>query len=181
MSSIETIDTLIERLNECEEGKHASVIKLMNIPTHEFERYAIWNTEAYTRNCIERTDAYEIILLCWESGNITPIHSHGGERCWVYQVDGNLTEIRFEEKAIGELVETHRMILEPGKLTYMEDSMGYHQIRNESGQRAMTLHVYASPIDACNAYDEEEGIFKEVYPKYTTIKGEVNTEDKKAS
>ena len=178
MSSIETIDKLIERLNECEEGKHAEVVKAMNIPAQEFERFATWSQECYTRNCIERTDAYEVILLCWEPGNVTAIHSHGGERCWVYQIDGSLNEIRFDQDEQGELVETHQMTLEPGKLTYMEDSMGYHQILNESGSRAMTLHIYASPIDVCKAYDEEDGVFKEVYPKYTTIKGKVN-EDKK--
>jgi cysteine dioxygenase len=42
----------------------------------------------------------------------------------------------------------------------MTDEMGFHLIKNKSKQKAMTLHVYAGPIDACEIYCNEEDKFK---------------------
>ena len=62
------------------------------------------------------------------------------------------------------------MTLTPGKLTYMNDSMGYHTIGNISNQRAMTLHIYASPIDSCKVYNNEKACFEVKHMSYHTCK-----------
>ena len=54
------------------------LLKVTGLNEAEFEKYATWNQESYTRNCIARTDTYELILLCWEKKQETPIHEHGG-------------------------------------------------------------------------------------------------------
>ncbi len=171
MNPIITVDQLTEALGEIEPHEHAKVMKRIKIPAHELEPYATWSKESYTRNCLARTQEYELILLCWEIDAKAPIHGHGGEDCWVYQVQGTVEEIRYEQDA-EILIETNRMELTPGRLTYMNDRMGYHTIGNISNQRAMTLHIYASPIDTCKVYNDQKDCFEIKEMSYHTFKGE---------
>ena len=172
MSTITTIDQLIESFDDAEPSEQVSVLKRIAIPKSDFEEYATWEKGGYTRNCIARKDGFEFILLCWDAGVATPIHGHGGEDCWVYQVAGSVRERRYVESEFG-FKTTNEAILEEGKITYMHDSMGYHTIENIFEQGAMTLHVYASPIDRCKVYNEEKGAFEVAEMEYDTIEGEV--------
>ncbi len=160
MDDIDSLDQLIAELDKAEKQDVPNIIKRLRLKKDYFEEYASWCQDGYTRNCVHRTDGYELILLCWAKSCVTPIHDHGGQACWVYQIAGELTEKRFEKNAAGELIETNRMTLQPQDLTFMEDRMGYHQLCNESNTRGYTLHLYASPIDQCDVFNEDKNCFE---------------------
>jgi len=171
MEYIKTIEELIEKLDEAEPREHARVMKKIKLDSTELKQFTTWCTKGYTRNCLARTDAYELILLCWDIGAETPIHDHGGEDCWVYQIQGTIEESHFE-KVGEELIKVDTMELIPGKLTYMDDRMGYHSLKNLSeGSRAMTLHIYAMPIDRCNVYNDQTDCFENKEMSYHSFKG----------
>jgi cysteine dioxygenase len=177
MNRIESLNELIETLDDCDPEDYVKLAKHMKLPHSDFEKYAHWKPDGYTRNCIERTDAYELILICWNPGNETPIHCHSEQRCWVYQVEGKLSELRYKADELGTLVVCNEMELSPGRLTYMEDSMGYHTLKNHSDERAMTLHLYISPIDTCKVFnDTTEDSFKLKELKYDSYKGVLDEE-----
>ncbi len=159
MDHINTIQEFIELLDNTRPDDYLKVIKRVKISSSNLLPYSTWKEGGYTRNCIGRTSNYEIILLCWETGAKTSIHGHDGEDCWVHQVQGNVDEIRYKEHD-QKLIETNRMELTPGRLTYMHDRMGYHRIENNSSHRAMTLHIYASPIDSCKVFNEQDNCFE---------------------
>lgn len=148
MKEINTIPNLVQQFEDAPDEELASVLKRINIPIDEFEEYASWSENSYTRNCITRTDEFEFILICWDTNAKTSIHGHDGQDCWVHQVSGNIKERRYKNND-GDLSQYVARELEEGKMVYMTDKMGFHSIENISGQRAMTLHVYASPIDEC--------------------------------
>lgn len=152
MHCFPTIEKFTSALIEHPIKDFPEIIKNANLSMEELLSAASWEKGTYTRNCLARTEKFEIILLCWEVDAKTPIHDHGGEKCWVYQADGKLEEVRYNH-IVGELEESQRMNLTPGNLTFMNDEMGYHTIENNSGARAMSLHIYASPIDSCNVYN----------------------------
>lgn len=167
---IVSIEQLTEILDKSDPLDHAKIIKRIKIGEQDLKHFNTWSEQCYTRNCLARTEKYELILLCWDVGAKTPIHGHGGEDCWVYQVQGTVKEVRFEQNA-GLLKATNQVMLTPGKLTYMNDKMGYHTIENVSNQRATTLHIYASPIDACKIYNDKEDCFEVKEMSYDTFKG----------
>lgn len=169
MDSIESLEELVEKLNHSNSSNHGKIIKQMNVPISDFETYASWNKKGYTRNCIHRTDEYELILLCWKKGDTTPIHGHDGQNCWVYQLEGQITEFRYEKSGLGNLIETNRMQLIPGKLSFMNNAMGYHKLKNDTNGRAMTLHVYVSPISSCEVYNDKKLTFELKELEYDTI------------
>jgi cysteine dioxygenase len=167
MQAIQTIEQLIDSLNDTEPSEQGSVLKRIEIPTADFEEFATWNKGEYTRNCIERTNEYELILICWDAAAITPIHCHDGQDCWVYQLHGNVIERRYASNN-GVLSKTNEMNLQAGRMTFMHDRMGYHSIENPNDQKAMTLHLYASPIDECSIYNPKSKRFERVELSYDT-------------
>ena len=49
------------------------------------------------------------------------------------------------------------------------DKMGFHSIQNDSENRAMTFHIYASPIDSCKIYNNETECFESKEMPYDHI------------
>lgn len=174
MKSITSLKQLVETLPECSGKQYVELAHDMQIPIEDFEPYAFWSKETYTRNCIDRGEGYELILLCWEKGKDTPIHCHGGEECWVYDLKGEIEEKRYdfsdEEESSLEVTKVERM--KAGSISYMNDNMGFHKLINVSDGRAMTLHLYMNPIDRCRVYDEDKGEFEYAELEYHTFKGE---------
>ena len=161
MDCITTVDGLIEALEDSDPNDYPSILKSMEIDTDEFDEFVTWEGDNYTRNSIYRSEEFELILLCWNPGDETPIHSHDGQKCWVYQVSSTIEEERYEKDSHGNPSLTHKQSLEEGALTYMDDRMGYHVLANRSERRASTLHLYMRPIDNCEYFCEEENTFKE--------------------
>ncbi len=174
MKSIGSIEELITALNDNDAEVFVKIAKQMNIPASDFEPYANWKPQKYTRNCIERTSKYEVLLLCWPPGSETSIHGHKNQRCWVHQVEGELVETRYRINSDGVPEEEHQMNLTPGKLSFMQDEMGYHTLKNKSGKPAISLHLYISPIDICDSYNTVTKGFLTTPLQYHSYKGVVN-------
>lgn len=169
MKAITTIESLIEEFKNASKSDQPKIVKRIQLDKEDVVSYATWSDTDYTRNCLARTDEFEFILLCWDEEARTPIHGHGGQDCWVYQVEGEVEEIRFKENEDGELVKTQSLNLESGGISYMNDKMGYHLIKNTRKQRAMTLHIYAKPIDACKVFDANKEEFKIAEMEYDSV------------
>src|SRR5260370_31954261 len=45
--------------------------------------YAWFSSEKYTRNLILRTPLFELIAICWDVGQLSSIHNHRGQSCWM--------------------------------------------------------------------------------------------------
>lgn len=171
LNTISSLQELLDELPNCSGDDYVNIAKQMKIPSEDLQPYAMFSDEAYTRNCVERTEDYELILLCWEKDQDTPIHCHNGEECWVYLAEGKLRERRFQTKN-DELVKTADVKMTEERLSYMNDDLGYHSLQNIANGRSMSLHLYVAPIDECSAYNPEKGKFeyKDLY--YDSIKGE---------
>ncbi len=156
--SITTIQELIDSLDQNPIDSFPSILKSIAIPLVDFEAYSRWYSHEYTRNCIVRNERYELLLLCWSPHHETAIHDHNGQKCWVYQIKGQIEEQRYESSDKGP-VPTRHSILKEGVLSYMDDKMGLHLLSNPSDERAMSLHIYVAPIDKCKVYNEEDQCF----------------------
>lgn len=155
---ISSLDELLKALPNCSGKDYVDIVHGMTLKPSEFAKYIFWNKNFYTRNCIVRTEEYELLLLCWEKGQVTPIHCHGGQECWVYMLQGSIEEHRYEEKdGSTELEVVQTTQLNEGKFSYMNDDMGLHSLRNTHPGQAMSLHLYMNPIDECSIYDPATG------------------------
>lgn len=164
-----SLNELITVLKEEERTTYDKIFRSMKIPRSTFEAYCSWSNRSYTRNCIFDNEKFELILLCWEEGQITPIHDHGGEECWVKIVEGEFRETIYEANTSGELSIVKSAVAKTNDITYMVDFMGFHSLENLSNKRSMSLHLYAKPIRNCNVFDKKSGQFVSKDLAYNTV------------
>ena len=155
--SIETLNHLTEALKESNRSDFSEIMNNLDLPKYLFDFYCSWSNECYTRNCIVDNESFELILLCWEAGQATPIHDHGGEECWVKVIHGEFKETIYKFNKPGEIQTLRSTVSKKGDLSYMIDFMGFHRLENISKKRSLSLHLYAKPIRNCQLFDEDSG------------------------
>lgn len=109
--------------------------------------------KGYKRNTIKRTEWYELLALCWRSGDCTPIHDHRGVSCAFRVIQGEGTEIRFERSASGLMCPVQISKMSPGSICAAADE-DIHQVANMQppGTDLVTLHIYSPPISKMGTY-----------------------------
>ena len=167
--TIKSVNELVSALSEGERVTYSNIIRALNIQSKDFECFASWSNKSYTRNCIVDNDNFELILLCWESGQTTPIHDHGGEECWVKIIEGEFKETIYKLDDSNQLNTFKTSISNEGDMSYMVDFMGYHSLENRSDKRSMSLHLYAKPIRNCQCFDEKSNTFVRRELEYNTV------------
>lgn len=162
ISKIETIQQLVETLkNKPSDSGYLNIIKSINIPQQEFERFYTWNDEHYTRNCLIKTADFELLLICWEKGQQSPIHDFDSHEAWIHTIHGQLKEERFRiTKNVLEKVSS--VLLGTSEFSYMSDPIDIHRYTNSYESRTVSLNLYAKPIKKWKEYNEktEESIEK---------------------
>ena len=180
---------------------HDWVEKLAAIPAHDFtfdrvkafvttravrpetlEPYLFFSKGNYTRNLIFKNDLFEAMTICWEVGQVSRIHNHRGQNCWMAAPIGRLRvqNFRMEDRnpAVGtcRLVPTDTFDMDPGHPAAVNPLEPVHQVLNlaEFGKRAVSIHVYSKPFDSCEIYSLERGTYCDVPLHYTSEYGQLN-------
>jgi cysteine dioxygenase len=113
-----------------------------------------FSEEKYRRNIIRRTDAYELVALCWRPGQRTPIHDHTGSTCGLLVVEGDATETRYEPDGRGVIRRIGRSVMHEGSVCASQDS-DIHEVANLGERDLITLHCYSPPIARFHRYEED--------------------------
>jgi predicted metal-dependent enzyme (double-stranded beta helix superfamily) len=108
--------------------------------------------------------------LCWDEDQETSVHDHDGEDCWVYVIEGELEEVFYTLDSSDYLKEERSHMRRPHQLSFMNDRMGFHKLRNRFKGKSMSLHLYAKPISQCSFYCETSEQFIEKKLNYDTVK-----------
>ena len=119
----------------------------------DYERYRLFTDRKYARNLIARSSFAEMLMLCWRSGQRTPIHDHGGSVGVVMVCEGLLTETMFEHVPESRVRPYNTNRWGPGSITGA-DVPDVHQLLNlqPAGRDLVTLHCYAPPLSVLNTY-----------------------------
>lgn len=137
--------------------------------------YLSWRDDKYARNLIHRCDLFDVILLCWQPGQATPIHNHNGNLGWIRLISGTLREtsyrlpggatvpdlstVEIDEQGVGQGVDIEETgqadVSETGTVCAVDRSRAIHRVANASsnGEQLVTLHVYSRPHDSALAFD----------------------------
>ena len=144
------------------------------------EPYRFYHPDHYARNLIASSKNYEIMLLCWEPGQETAVHNHGGQSCWVYVLDGQLSFRNY--KWLGcdrsnrkvNLEEQSRIpMAAKGSMSVIDERDAIHRLKNDQkfDNRALSLHIYSKPITSCAVYDMETGKCRDKKLEYFSVSG----------
>ncbi len=143
--------------------------------------FFFWSRAFYTRNLIYKDDRFEMMAICWERGQVSRVHNHSDQKCWMTVPVGRLRGQNFAVSEIDEpnrycrLKETDHFELSDCLIAKVELEEPIHQILNltEFDQRAVSLHIYSRPFDRCLSYCRDTNTFQEVTLSYTSIDGKL--------
>jgi cysteine dioxygenase len=116
-----------------------------------------FSESGYQRNRIHRTSRFEVLLLCWRSGQRSPIHDHAGSTCGVRVIAGTATETLYAVSPCGSLYPTRSRRLAAGSVSVAYDA-DVHQLGNlaSAGRDLVTLHIYSPPLTTMRVYSVSE-------------------------
>jgi uncharacterized ubiquitin-like protein YukD len=141
--------------------------------------YLNWNSQHYTRNLIDKTPLYELIAICWEVGQVSSVHNHRDQNCWMTVPIGRLLVENFHlvsqdlEKGSSELAPTDTVEMNPSQPCAVNPADPVHRVLNPRlfGERAASLHIYSRPFDTCVVYSPEQGTCGVIKLHYNTAFG----------
>ena len=148
------------------------------IDDREIAGFVEARTDRYARHLVHRSTWFDVMVLTWMPGQMTPIHNHAGNLGWVRLMRGRIVEERYQlvpstlsqgldlaadlaaQKRGIELVATGRTVVtEPGAIASVDRQRAIHRLGNPKeharDETAVTLHVYSKPHDACLAFDQD--------------------------
>ncbi len=143
--------------------------------------FFFWSEKFYTRNLIYKDARFELMTLCWDKGQVSRIHNHADQMCWMTVPIGRLRGQNFsvseidEAKGFCRLKETDNFDLSECLAAKVELEEPIHQILNlpEFNERAVSLHIYSKPFEKCLSYCRETDRFSEVPLFYTSVGGKL--------
>lgn len=133
-----------------------------------------FDPDHYTRNLIQRTGNFELLLLGWGAGQESPIHNHEGQNCWMAVLEGPIEELHFRLSPDGVGVPPLAgpvRSFEAGQVAFIRDEIALHLVRATPSAPGVSLHLYAKPYDACNCYCDATGQVTRKQLQYDTIRG----------
>ena len=143
------------------------------------ERYLTWDRQHYTRNLIDKTPVYELMAICWDIGQISSVHNHRDQNCWMAVPIGRLLVENYRviaqelDKGSCRLEPSNTVEMNPAHPCAVDPQEPVHRVLNprEFNQRAVSLHVYSRPFDSCVVYSPEQGTCGEIKLSYNTEYG----------
>ncbi len=142
--------------------------------------YITWDRQHYTRNLIDKTPLYELIAICWEVGQISSVHNHREQNCWMLVPVGRLLVENFHllsqdlDHGRCQLTPTDIVEMNPTHPCAVNPSDPVHRVLNplKFSERAVSLHIYSRPFDTCVVYSPEQGTCGVIQLHYSTVYGQ---------
>ena len=143
--------------------------------------YLTWDCQHYTRNLIDKTPLYELIAICWDVGQVSSVHNHRDQNCWMLVPSGRLLVENFHlvsqdiDEGRCQLTPTNTVEMNPTHPCAVDPSDPVHRVLNprQFGERAVSLHIYSRPFDTCVVYSPEQGTCGTIKLHYNTVYGKV--------
>jgi len=176
------IQDLVSRLRCCSDTDFTRIdylrdlLRTAPVDPKTIEPYLIWDRQHYTRNLIDKTPLYELVAICWETGQGSSIHNHKGQNCWMAVPIGRLLIQNYKviqqdlDAGTCDLTPTDIIEMNPASPAAVDPQEPVHKVYNpaEFAQRAVSLHLYSRPYDSCVVYSDEQHKCGEIRLSYTS-------------
>jgi cysteine dioxygenase len=179
------IDDFVSELNKFPEKSFVETAEILgflektSVAPETLRSYLTWDQQHYTRNLIDKTSLYELLAICWEVGQVSSVHNHRDQNCWMSVPIGRLEVENFH--LISQDVEHGRCQIAPTDVVEMNPTHPravnpadpVHRVVNPKKfqERAVSLHIYSRPFDSCVVYSPEQGTCGVIKLHYTTVFG----------
>ena len=150
-----------------------------SVAPETLDPYLNWDRQHYTRNLIDKTPLYELIAICWEVGQVSSVHNHRDQNCWMSVPIGRLLVENFHlvsqdaDNGKSQLTPTDTVEMNPAHPCAVDPGDPVHRVVNPKhfAERAVSLHIYSRPFDTCVVYSPEQGTCGVIKLHYNTMFG----------
>jgi cysteine dioxygenase len=170
-----TIEQFVQELSSIDESEFtpSGVYRFLRgarVDPDSLAPYLFFTPTHYTRNLIHKCPLFELMAVCWDVGQLSRIHNHAGQDCWMAVPIGRLAVQNYEvvrvDESTGrcELREADRFEMDAEHPGAVDRERPVHAVLNlpEYAGRAVSLHVYSRPYDRCVVYSLESRSYCEV-------------------
>lgn len=176
-SKQDAIMLIIEQLQQCtSDEQRLKLIEHMTLELQDLKEFHYFAEHSYGRNLVFSNEQFEIILMCWGSGQGATVHDHNDSLCIMKCLAGQLEEQRYVRK---QSVNGESVVITPSTISHLNkgeacsitDSDGLHSISNQTDNAACSLHFYFPPIHTATVYDIKDGAQRTVTSAFTSEYG----------
>ena len=156
-------------------------MRATHVDPETLKPYLFWNPQHYTRNLIDKTDLYELLLALLGAGH-EELHPQpqGPElldgRAHRPPAGAELQAVGGGPRRASLQHHAHRStIITVDNPVAVDPLNPVHDVCNprEWNQRAVSLHVYSRPFDSCVVYSVEQCSCGEIGLQYTSMYGKL--------
>jgi len=142
-----------------EQPAMARMLGSLHLLRKDVTEWTSFSEVGYQRVLIHRTPQFEVLLLCWRSGQRSAIHDHAGSTCGIRVIAGTAIETSYAASPCGPLYPVRSRCLETGSVCVNRDA-DIHQVANlaPAGQDLITLHTSSPPLAATRIYSIRETV-----------------------
>ena len=141
-------------------------LRALDIDVSDLADYARFSDRQYQRNLLADGPWYHLLVLCWKSGQRSPIHNHAESTCGFRVLRGRATETTFELTPCDMIKAVRSTDMDAGSVAAMKDE-AIHQMSNlqAEGTDLVTLHIYSPPLLKMQTYSLTEREVGEYRPQ----------------
>ena len=128
-------------------------LQALDLTVEDVAEYARFSEKHYVRNLVRGGDWYHLLVICWRSGQRSPIHNHAQSACGFKILEGVATETQFETTPCSLIKPMASQDMRVGDVAVtMDDKI--HQVSNlrAPGDDLITLHIYSPPLLRMDTY-----------------------------
>jgi len=161
-------DVLAEHAVEPERPTPASLARRLAPEADRYLERVRFDPLHYVRHPVLLWEDWEVMVIGWEAGQITPIHDHRGVLGGMVILSGTVIEERFTvPRDLPELADSR--VRPEGDLSETGPTV-LHRLIPRS--RSVSLHIYRPPLRTMGIWDPREG-FQEIRPSVFEVNEEV--------
>jgi cysteine dioxygenase len=127
-----------------------------------------------------------VLAICWNVGQVSRIHNHRDQNCWMVTPIGRLrvqnfrVENRDASHGACHLIPTDSYDMDATHPAVVAPEEPVHQVLNlpEFGAQATSVHIYSYPYASCEVYSMERGSYADVPLHYSSEYGKLSPDEK---
>ena len=125
-----------------EDFTYAEILSGIKFNFKEIEHLCFWDAESYSKINIGNGSNYELVLICWEKNQSSPIHNHEEQEAYTYVLKGKLTEDVFKEVGVSVKPEKSKILARRDISALTDQQEKGHRLTNSYSGRSVSLHLY---------------------------------------
>ena len=123
------------------------------VTLEDVQPFLHFEDDSYCRNLLAESPWFNVLVLCWKSGQRSPIHDHAQSVCAFKVLTGVCSETSYSFSPCGQVVPVRTKDFLAGEIVASHDSET-HQVSNlqPEGTPLVTLHVYSPPLKTMKVF-----------------------------